>query len=164
MDLNKKKINSSVSVVVLFITFFFVFDLNFIDFLDLKSQFINFFPYNFVKCPCSFFFTKALEYPFAKFFLLLFYLLFFLLLILLLFLPFIIFKKLFRKFVNLSVNFRFRLIFFIILVYETIIFIMYFASEIFENNKLLLFILVFILPLIFLLFYKIYSSWVIKKK
>ena len=130
------------------------------DFFNLKKDFIEYFSYSFVSCPCSNFFTKFLEFPIAYLFLTLFYVLFVIIILSSLYLPFILLKKLFKKFEDKSKNYEFRFFVFIVLIYETILLISYFATEIFEERTSLFFVLFLLIPFLYFIFLKIFKNWV----
>ena len=127
------------------------------DFFNLKKYFIEYFSYSFVSCPCNNFLTKFLEYPVAYFFLTLIYLI-------IIFLPIyllsVLLKKLIKKFEDKSKNYEFRLFIFTLLIYETILLILYFTTEIFEERTSLFFVLFLVIPFFYFIFLKIFKNWV----
>jgi hypothetical protein len=127
------------------------------DFFNLKKYFIEYFSYSFVSCPCDNFLTKFLEYPVAYFFLTLIYLIIILLPIYLLS---VLLKKLIKKFEDKSKNYEFRLFIFTISIYETILLILYFTTEIFEERTSLFFVLFLVIPFFYFIFLKIFKNWV----
>ena len=157
----EKKNTAWVGVFVLIILFSVLFShKGTFDFFNLKKDFIEYFTYSFVSCPCSFFLTKFLEFPIAYLFLTLFYVLFLIIILLCLYLPFILLKKLFKKFEDKSKNYEFRFFVFIVLIYETILLISYFATEIFEERTSLFFVLFLLIPILYFIFFKIFKNWV----
>ena len=130
------------------------------DFFNLKKDFIEYFSYSFVSCPCDNFLTKFLEYPVAYFFLTLIYSFFYIIVFLCICLPFELLKKLIKKFEDKSKNYEFRLFIFTISIYETILLILYFTTEIFEERTSLFFVLFLVIPFFYFIFLKIFKNWV----
>lgn len=161
IEQNKKEKTNWFSIFALIIVFsvFFSHKETF-DFFNLKKDFTEYFSYSFVSCPCSNFFTKFLEFPIAYFFLTLFYVICLIIVVLFLFIPFILLKKLFKKFEDKSKNYEFRFFVFIVLIYETILLISYFATEIFEERTSLFFVLFLLIPFLYFIFLKIFKNWV----
>ena len=130
------------------------------DFFNLKKYFIEYFSYSFVSCPCNNLLTEFfefLEYPVAYFFLTLIYLIIILLPIYLLS---VLLKKLIKKFEDKSKNYEFRLFIFTISIYETILLILYFTTEIFVERTSLFFVLFLVIPFFYFIFLKIFKNWV----
>ena len=127
------------------------------DVFNLKNYFIEYFSYSFVSCPCNNSLTRFLEYPVAYFFLTLIYLI-------IIFLPIyllsVLLKKLIKKFEDKSKNYEFRLFIFTISIYETILLILYFTTEIFEERTSLFFVLFLVIPFFYFIFLKIFKNWV----
>ena len=130
------------------------------DFFNLKKDFIEYFSYSFVSCPCDNFLTKFLEYPVAYFFLTLIYSFFYIIVFLCICLPFVLLKKLIKKFEDKSKNYEFRLFIFTISIYETILLILYFTTEIFEERTSLFFVLFLVIPFFYFIFLKIFKNLV----
>ena len=130
------------------------------DFFYLKKYFIEYFAYSFVSCPCNNSLTRFLEYPVAYFFLTLIYLFFLMIIFLSIYLLFVLLKKLFKKFEDKSKNYEFRLFIFTISIYETILLILYFTTEIFVERTSLFFVLFLVIPFFYFIFLKIFKNWV----
>ena len=130
------------------------------DFFNLKKYFIEYFSYSFVSCPCNNLLTEFLEYPVAYFFLTLIYSFFYIIVFLCICLPFVLLKKLIKKFEDKSKNYEFRLFIFTISIYETILLILYFTTEIFVERTSLFFVLFLVIPFFYFIFLKIFKNWV----
>ena len=130
------------------------------DVFNLKKYFIEYFSYSFVSCPCNNSLTRFLEYPVAYFFLTLIYSFFYIIVFLCICLPFVLLKKLIKKFEDKSKNYEFRLFIFTISIYETILLILYFTTEIFVERTSLFFVLFLVIPFFYFIFLKIFKNWV----
>jgi hypothetical protein len=133
------------------------FGINFFPF-ETFNFFKKIFPYHLVECPCVV--LRFFEYPLASFFQLLTNIFSVVFIISVICSPLI----LFHLFKDQSKDFKFRLYFFIFLVYESIFLILYFTTRIFENNLILTLVWSIFLPILCFVFYKIYFYWVINRK